>query len=133
MRRISVRSENRIEFIDVTTKVNELVAESGVEEGVCFIFTPHTTAAVTINENTDPAVVKDIIAESKKIVPDSSTYSHIEGNSPAHIKSSFFGPSDIVFVEKGELALGRWQAVYFCEFDGPRMRDLWVKVIPAWV
>lgn len=133
MKRISVRTNSRIELQNITSKVEDIVIDSGVEEGVCFIFTPHTTAAITINENADPSVVKDIITETTRLVPESDRFSHVEGNSPAHVKSSLIGASEIVFIENGSLVLGTWQGIFFCEFDGPRMRDIWVKVIPAWV
>jgi secondary thiamine-phosphate synthase enzyme len=103
----------------------------GVKEGICFIFVPHTTAAVTINENADPSVSKDMIMELNKIVPFQDRYQHLEGNSPAHIKASLLGPSQTVFIESGRLVLGTWQGIFFCEFDGPRSRKVYVKVIKA--
>jgi secondary thiamine-phosphate synthase enzyme len=118
------------EFIDVTRSVQEAVNNAGVEDGICIIFVPHTTAAVTINENADPSVVQDMIMELNKIVPFQDHYRHMEGNSPAHIKASLVGCSKIVFVQSGKLVLGTWQGVFFCEFDGPRNREVRLKVIP---
>jgi secondary thiamine-phosphate synthase enzyme len=118
------------EFIDVTRSIQEAVNNAGVEDGICIIFVPHTTAAVTINENADPSVVQDMIMELNKIVPFQDHYRHMEGNSPAHIKASLVGCSKIVFVQSGKLVLGTWQGVFFCEFDGPRNREVRLKVIP---
>ena len=124
-----VRTSTQTEFIDVTRSVQEAVKKTGVEDGICIIFVPHTTAAVTINENADPSVVQDIIMELNKIVPIKDQYRHMEGNSPSHIKASLVGCSQIVFVESGKLVLGTWQGIFFCEFDGPRNRKVQVKVI----
>jgi secondary thiamine-phosphate synthase enzyme len=98
-------------------------------EGVCFVFVPHTTAAVTINENADPSVIQDIVMELNKIVPFEDRYRHLEGNSQAHIKSSLVGCSQVVFVESGKLVLGTWQGIFFCEFDGPRTRKVFVRIM----
>ena len=125
-----VKTSTQTEFMDVTRSVQEAVKKTGVEDGICIIFIPHTTAAVTINENADPSVVRDILMELNKVVPFKDQYQHLEGNSPAHIKSSLVGSSQIVFVESGELVLGTWQGIFFCEFDGPRNRKVYVKVIP---
>ena len=124
-----VRTSSQTELIDITRPVQEAVKKTGVEDGICIIFIPHTTAAVTINENADPSVVQDIIMELNKIVPFKDSYRHTEGNSPAHIKTSLLGCSQIVFVESGKLVLGTWQGIYFCEFDGPRNRKVHVKVM----
>jgi secondary thiamine-phosphate synthase enzyme len=126
-----VRTSKKTEFIDITHSVQEAIQKSGVEEGVCFIFVPHTTAAITINENADPSVSQDIVMELNMIVPLEDRYRHREGNSPAHIKSSLLGSSETVFVESGRLVLGTWQGIFFCEFDGPRNRKVHVKVIKA--
>ncbi|MGA2519019.1 MAG: secondary thiamine-phosphate synthase enzyme YjbQ [Thermodesulfobacteriota bacterium] len=115
--------------MDITRSVHEAVRKMGVEDGVCIVFIPHTTAAVTINENADPSVVHDIVMELNKIIPFNDQYRHSEGNSPAHIKASLVGCSEIVFVESGELVLGTWQGIFFCEFDGPRNRKVHVKVV----
>ena len=124
-----VRTSNQTEFIDITRSVQEAVKKTGVEDGICIIFVPHTTAAVTINENADPSVVQDIVMELNKIVPFKDQYRHLEGNSPAHIKASMVGCSEIVLIESGRLALGTWQGIFFCEFDGPRSRKVHVKVM----
>ena len=124
-----VRTLGQTEFVDITRSVQEVVKKTGVTDGICIIFIPHTTAGVTINENADPNVVQDIIMELNKIVPFKDQYRHIEGNSPAHIKASLVGCSQIVFVESGKLVLGTWQGIFFCEFDGPRDRKVYVKAV----
>ena len=127
--KFNVKTKSRVEFIDITSQVREIVRESGVGEGVCYVFAPHTTAAITINENADPDVVRDIIYELNKIIPFEDRYAHVEGNSAAHIKSTLVGASELVFIEDGDLLLGTWQAIYLCEFDGPRTRRVFVKVV----
>lgn len=117
------------ELVDVTGKVQAVVAESGVKDGIACVFTPHTTAAVTINENADPDVKSDIILGLKSIRIEAADYAHMEGNSPAHIKSSLVGCSETVIIDKGRLMLGTWQGIYLCEFDGPRTREVYVKVL----
>ena len=129
VREISVSTNSRVEFIDITGEVENIVRESRVSSGVCYIYIPHTTAAVTINENADPSVRRDIISELGKIVPFDDNYSHYEGNSAAHIKSSMIGSSEVVMIEGGRLLLGTWQGIYFCEFDGSRRRRVIVKVV----
>ena len=129
MEKISVKTRKHCEFIDVTRDVQEIVGKSGVTRGVCQVFVPHTTAGITINENADPDVIRDIIGELDTIVPIDHNYAHVEGNSAAHIKSSLMGCSQTVLIEGSRLALGTWQSLFFCEFDGPRTRSLWVKVI----
>jgi secondary thiamine-phosphate synthase enzyme len=124
-----VKTTTQTEFIDITHSVQEAVQKTGVRDGICIIFIPHTTGAVTINENADPSVIQDIVMELNKIVPFKDQYRHMEGNSPAHIKASLVGCSEIVFVESGKLVLGTWQGIFFCEFDGPRNRKVHVKVI----
>jgi secondary thiamine-phosphate synthase enzyme len=124
-----VRTSKKTEFIDITRSVHEAVKKKGVEEGICFIFIPHTTAAVTINENADPSVSQDILMELNRVVPFQDRYQHLEGNSPAHIKASLIGCSQTVLVESGKLVLGTWQGIFFCEFDGPRNRKVHVKVM----
>lgn len=125
----SIKTSKRSEFVDITQEVNRAVAESGVKEGIAVIFTPHTTAAITINEDADPSVVRDILHQLEKITPPDAGYTHTEGNSDSHIKSSLLGCSETVIVEDGHLRLGTWQGIYFCEFDGPRNRQVWVKVV----
>jgi len=126
-----LKTSKQTEFIDITRSVQEAVKKTGVGKGICYIFVPHTTAAVTINENADPSVSQDILMELNKVIPFQDRYEHLEGNSPAHIKASLIGPSQIVFVELGKLALGTWQGIFFCEFDGPRNRNVYVKVVRA--
>ncbi len=126
---LSVNTTSRCQLIDVTAQVRAAARKSGVKSGVCMLFVPHTTAAVTINENADADVGRDILMEMEKFVPAEDGYAHGERNSDAHIKSSLVGCQVSVFLEKGELVLGTWQAVYFCEFDGPRARKMYVKVV----
>ena len=129
IKRIPVKTSKRTELIDVTALVQNAVAESKVKNGICYLFVPHTTAAVTINENADPDVTKDILYEINKVIPFDDNYSHTEGNSAAHIKASLFGFSEIIFIENGQLVFGTWQGIYFCEFDGGRNRTLIVKIV----
>jgi len=129
MEKLSVRTSNRVELIDITDKVQAAVSKSGVKEGVCFIFCPHTTAGLTINENADPSVRRDIANSLSKLIPANAGYTHSEGNSDSHIKSSVLGSSLTVFIQGGRLAFGTWQGIYFCEGDGPRPREVWVKVV----
>jgi secondary thiamine-phosphate synthase enzyme len=126
---ITVRTNSRTEFIDITHEIQRLVKESQLTEGICQIFVPHTTAAVTINENADPSVTKDIQMELNKVIPFADNYHHFEGNSAAHIKSSLVGCSITVIIDGGRLQLGTWQGIYFCEFDGPRQRKVWLKLL----
>ena len=116
-------------LVDITAEVTEAISESGVNEGICIVYCPHTTAAITINENADPDVKTDFISGLDKIFPDMETFRHAEGNSDAHIKSSAVGASEAIIVTAGKPLLGTWQAVYFCEFDGPRNRKFYVKVV----
>jgi len=127
MKVFTVNTKRQEELVDITSKVQDIIEELKIDDGMCVVFIPHTTAAVTINENADPTVRGDII-KGLKIIP-SSGYMHSEGNSPAHIKASIIGSSVTVFIEKGKLALGVWQGIYFAEFDGPRQRSVWVKVV----
>lgn len=126
---LEVRSNRRAEMIDITDRVQEAVQRAGVEDGVCHVFVPHTTAGLTINENADPTVVQDILATLERLVPWEGDYRHAEGNSAAHVKASLIGSSLTILVEKGNLQLGTWQGIFFCEFDGPRRRRVWVKVL----
>ena len=128
LRTITVKTESSQQFIDITQTVRVVVRESGVTRGNCQVFVPHTTAAVTINENTDPNVKQDILNILESIVPSKGTYLHTEGNAHAHIKSSLVGSSVVVFVEAGRLVLGTWQSVFLCDFDGPRTRNVMVRV-----
>jgi secondary thiamine-phosphate synthase enzyme len=129
MEQINVLSKKRVELIDITSHVQNIVKRSGVKEGVCYVYVPHTTAAVTINENADPSVINDIQNYLNKLVPFDGPYSHAEGNSDAHIKTSLVGCSKIIVVTNGDLLLGTWQGIFFCEFDGPRNRKVHIKVI----
>ncbi len=129
MQTFQVRTSTQTELINITHSVQEAVKKMGVEDGICVVFVPHTTAGVTINENADPSVVHDILMELNKIVPFKDQYHHMEGNSPAHIKTSLVGCSEVVLVESGRLVLGTWQGIFFCEFDGPRDRKVHVKMI----
>lgn len=125
---IDIRTSQRCEFIDITDKIEKVIKESRLSVGVCCIFIPHTTAGVTINENADPSVKKDIINTLNKLIPQNERYAHTEGNSDAHIKSSILGNEKTVFIENGCLKLGTWQGIFFCEFDGPRRREVWVNL-----
>ncbi len=124
-----LKTPARTAMIDITSKIQVVVEQSKLESGLCLIFVPHTTAGLTINENADPDVVSDIMKEVEKIVPFNDHYAHSEGNSAAHIKASLFGFSQQLIIEGGHLVLGTWQGVYFCEFDGPRNRQVHVKLI----
>lgn len=125
---ITVKTENAQQMVDITQPIRLVVRESGVISGVCRVFIPHTTAAVTINENADPNVRRDIMNRLEQVAPSDGTYLHTEGNSHAHIKSSLIGSSVVVFVEAGQLVLGTWQSVFLCDFDGPRTRNVMVRV-----
>jgi len=127
---ITLKTTGRNQFIDITRQVESIVLQSGVKSGICVVYAPHTTAGITINENADPTVRKDIINALEKLVPwREPFYEHAEGNSAAHIKSSLIGCNQTVIVQNGKLLLGTWQGIYFCEFDGPRTRRVFVKVI----
>ena len=116
-------------FVDITTRVRQIVRESGVDEGLCVVYCPHTTAAITINENADPDVVRDLKLALADTFPDRREFKHAEGNSAAHLKSSVIGASETIPVTGGAMALGTWQGIYFCEFDGPRHRKVYVQVV----
>ncbi len=131
IKEISISTKSRNEFVLVDREVDSVVRESGVQEGTCLIWIPHTTAAVTINENADPSVVRDILYKLDKVIPYRDGYQHMEGNSAAHIKSSLLGPSLNLIITGGKLVLGTWQSIYFCEFDGPRTRRMVLKVMEA--
>ncbi len=127
--KVDIKTHSRVEFQDITRTVREIVGESGVASGICYIFVPHTTAGVTVNEHADPSVVEDIIEQLDKMVPQHGNYRHLEGNSPAHIKASLMGDSEVLFIEDGKIVLGTWQGIFFCEFDGPRNRHLLLKIV----
>ena len=126
---ISVSTSRRNEFVDVTGEVSETVKESGVKEGYVHLYVPHTTAAVTINENYDPSVKSDILGKLSDVIPAGAGYSHAEGNADSHIKASLIGNSEFIPVTGGNIDLGRWQGIFFCEFDGPRSRRMLIQVI----
>ncbi len=128
MESFTVRSGSRTEFIDITSRVESVVRESAAGEGLCCVYVPHTTAGVTINENADPTVRRDVLMELDRVIPLEDGYAHAEGNSAAHIKSSLVGQSVTVPISGGRLALGTWQGIYFCEFDGPRSRRVYVTI-----
>lgn len=129
MKEFTVRTSRHTEFVDIQGQVEKILQEIGFKSGIVMVFCPHTTAGITINENADPDVVRDIQLELEKMVPlRDPEYSHSEGNSAAHIKSSLIGSSVFVPVENGRMCLGTWQGIYFCEFDGPRQRKVWVQV-----
>lgn len=129
MEKINIRTTKRIELIDITGEIQGIVAKAKIKNGVCFIFCPHTTAGLTINENADPSVKSDMANTLNKLVPENADYAHSEGNSDSHIKSSLLGASLTIFIENGQLALGTWQGIFFCESDGPRSREVWIKII----
>ena len=125
---LPVSSKNRVEFIDVTPQVQAALEKHKVSHGICHIYVPHTTAGITINENADPSVCQDIYSQLNTIVPFDGKYRHTEGNAAAHIKASIIGTSATVIIERGRLLLGTWQGIFFCEFDGPRHRRLYLKI-----
>ena len=125
---ITVKTNSTTQFLDITSEVEQAVSKSSMRDGWCMLYVPHTTAAVTINESADPSVRADILMVLNDIIPWKAAYRHLEGNSPAHIKSSLVGASEIVVVEKGRLVLGTWQGIFFCEFDGPRTRKLHLRL-----
>ncbi len=129
IKHLSVSSKSREELIDITSEVMKAVADSNASDGICVIYTPHTTAAITINENADPDVRRDIIRGLSHLQLEKVDFAHMEGNSPAHVKSSLVGCSETVLIEKGKLMLGTWQGIYLCEFDGPRSRKVLVKIM----
>jgi len=127
--KVDIKTSSKVEFQEITAKVRDIVGGSGVKNGICYVFVPHTTAGVTVNEHADPSVVEDIAAQLDKMVPEHENYRHLEGNSPAHIKAVIIGDSETLFIEDGRLALGTWQGIFFCEFDGPRNRNVFVKIV----
>lgn len=127
MERFSLRTRKRSEFIPIESRVQELAVRAGVQDGIAHVFVPHTTAGLTINENADPDVVADMEGVLDRLAPWRGNYAHAEGNTAAHVKASLMGSSATVLIEKGQLQLGTWQSLYFCEFDGPRERQVWVQ------
>jgi secondary thiamine-phosphate synthase enzyme len=129
LKTVPVKTSARVELVDITGLVKQIVKISGIKSGLCLVYVPHTTAGVTINENADPSVKDDISMELNKIVPFNDNYQHSEGNSAAHIKASMVGSSVNIIIDRGDLVLGTWQGIYFCEFDGPRNRKVYIKII----
>ena len=129
MKEITVQTHSRFEMIDITAAVQKAAREEKIDSGIGLVYTPHTTAAVTINENADPDVPRDILAALDRAIPLSANYRHAEGNSAAHVKSSLVGASEMVIIENGSLVLGIWQSIFFCEFDGPRTRKVIIKFL----
>ena len=125
----TIKSTNRTELIDITSKIQDIVLSAGIDQGLCMLYVPHTTAAITINESADPSVKDDILMVINTIIPWKAGYRHLEGNSPAHIKSTLIGPSELIAVENDRVILGTWQGIFFCEFDGPRTRKVQVRII----
>jgi secondary thiamine-phosphate synthase enzyme len=128
MHQISIKTTDRVELIDITEKINNIILKSNKKDGRCLVFVPHTTCGITINENADPSVVDDIIKELNKVIPFNDNYNHTEGNSAAHIKSLICGIDLNLIIQNSHLALGTWQGVYFCEFDGPRTRKIFIDI-----
>jgi secondary thiamine-phosphate synthase enzyme len=129
MKTIELQTRHKEEFIDIAAEIQEAVRASKIECGICLVYVPHTTAGLTINEHADPDVATDILMALKRLVPDSLSWNHSEGNAPAHVKASLVGSSVLIIVEGGRLALGTWQGVFFCEFDGPRRRGVYLKML----
>jgi secondary thiamine-phosphate synthase enzyme len=129
MKVIDITTRAREEIVDITAETASAVIQAGVKNGLCLVYVPHTTAGIAVNENADPAVKSDVLLTLKHVVPDTLPYRHSEGNSPAHVKAVLAGSSVTLIVEDGRLRLGTWQGVYFCEFDGPRRRQVWIKML----
>ena len=130
MHTLHVRTERRTQLVEITPEVQAVVTKAGVESGICHLYVPHTTAAIAINEHADPDVASDVEAALDRLVPLRGPYKHSEGNSDSHMKAILVGATQTVFVENGRLVLGRWQGIFFCEFDGPRERKLYMKIVP---
>ena len=126
--KIAVNTQKRVQMVDITSQIHKVINKHKVKEGMAHVFCPHTTAAVTINENCDPSVQQDINESLVKLIPHHSHYAHTEGNADAHIKAAVMGSSRTIFIQAGKISLGTWQGIFFCEFDGPRTREVWVKV-----
>ncbi len=127
--KLSIRTSKRAELIEITDKVSHIVSKSGIKQGICFLFVPHTTAGITINENADPSVKRDILNTLNKLVPEGAGYTHSEGNADSHIKASVLGNSLQAFIDEGRLCLGTWQGIFFAEGDGPRTREIWIELL----
>lgn len=127
-KQITVATRSKTELVDISSEIEKIVERSGIKDGVCWVFVPHTTAGISINEGADPSVKRDILSRLDKLVPSAERYEHLEGNAPAHIKTSIVGSSETLVIEKGRLLLGTWQSLYLCEFDGPRHRKVIIKI-----
>ena len=125
---LSVKTRSKTELIDITADIKSVVKQAGIDQGICMLYVPHTTAAITINESADPSVRSDVLMVLNQMVPWDADYRHLEGNSPAHVKSSLVGPSELIAIEGGALVFGTWQGIFFCEFDGPRNRKVHVRI-----
>ena len=128
---LNVKTSARTELIDITSQIAQQIKKSGISEGLCMLYVPHTTGAVTINESADPSVRGDILMILNRIIPWEADYKHLEGNSPAHVKATLVGASELLAIENGTLVLGTWQGIFFCEFDGPRTRTIHVRIMDA--
>ncbi len=126
---LTVKSKLRTQLIDITSEIQKVVRSSGISEGLCMLYVPHTTAAITINESADPSVATDIMMVLDEVIPWKADYRHLEGNSPAHIKSTLVGASEVIAIESSSLVLGTWQGIFFCEFDGPRTRSVHMRLL----
>jgi len=129
LKHIDVKTNSRTEMIDITSKIQNIINETDIKDGICYLYVPHTTAAITINEGADPSVKKDILQSLNNLIPQDAGYSHIEGNADSHIKTTLINPCIFVFIKEGKLQIGRWQSIFFCEFDGPRQREVIVKIV----
>jgi secondary thiamine-phosphate synthase enzyme len=130
MNTLTVKTNAQTEMIDITSEIQSVLQGKSFSNGICMLFVPHTTAGITINESADPSVRRDILMVLNQMVPWKADYRHMEGNSPAHMKTSLMGSSELIAVENGQMVLGTWQGIFFCEFDGPRTRKLHIKLIP---
>ncbi|MBU4234920.1 MAG: secondary thiamine-phosphate synthase enzyme YjbQ [Desulfocapsaceae bacterium] len=131
LEKIEITTFSSMQLIDITDQIDQVISKVNIKEGICYLFNPHTTAGLTINEGADPTVKDDIISGFQKMIPMHYAYKHLEGNSPAHIMTSLMGSTLTIFIENGQLALGTWQKIFFCEFDGPRSRSIQWRVIPT--
>lgn len=129
MAEIMVKTQERIQLVDITDKLRSIIQKENIGDGILHVYCPHTTAAITVNENADPSVQRDIINSLSRLIPHQADYHHTEGNADAHIKASLIGSSQTLLIENNAVMLGTWQGVFFCEFDGPRTRKVWVKII----
>ena len=127
-KQITVPTRSKTELVDISSEIQKIVEDSGIKEGICWVFIPHTTAGIIINEGADPSVKRDILSQLDKLIPWGEGYEHLEGNAPAHIKASLVGSSETLIIESGKLLLGTWQSLYLCEFDGPRHRKIIIKI-----